>query len=121
MSKLDSLKTKVNDAEDFARKIWLAGLGAYGKSLDEVQGRYEKLNADAAKVFDELVEKGSKIEADTKDKLKEKTNVEARVAEVRKKLGLDKPDMEQKVDELSAKIDALAAAVAKLAEKQAKS
>ncbi|GAA0352013.1 hypothetical protein GCM10009092_15520 [Bowmanella denitrificans] len=121
MSKLENIKSKVNEAEDFARKIWLAGLGAYGKSLDEVQGRYEKLNAEASKVFDDLVEKGTKIESETKDKIKEKTNVEARVAEVRKKLGLDKPDMEQKVEELSAKIDALTAAVAKLADKQAKS
>ncbi|GAB3032220.1 phasin-related domain-containing protein [Bowmanella dokdonensis] len=120
MTKFDAIKSKVNDAEDFARKIWLAGLGAYGKSIDEVQGRYEKLNTDASKVFDELVEKGSKIEAETKDKIKEKTNVEARVAEVRKKLGLDKPEMEQKVDELSAKIDALTLAVAKLAEKKVK-
>ncbi|MDF2177109.1 phasin family protein [Aliiglaciecola sp. CAU 1673] len=116
MSKIDNLKSKVNDAEEFARKIWLAGLGAYGKSVDEVQGRYEKLNAEASKVFEELVAKGSKIEADAKDKFKETTNVEARVAEVRKKLGLDKSDMEQKVDELSAKIDALSAQVSKLAD-----
>ena len=29
MTKLDSIKGKVNEAEEFARKIWLAGLGAY--------------------------------------------------------------------------------------------
>ncbi|GGD55805.1 phasin family protein [Lacimicrobium alkaliphilum] len=120
MTKLDSIKNTVNDAEDFARKIWLAGLGAYGKSLDEVQGRYEKLNADASKMFDELVVKGTKLETEAKGKIKAKTNVEARVAEVRQKLGLDKPEMEQKVDELSARIDALTAAVATLAEKQNK-
>ena len=43
MTKLENIKSKVNDAEEFARKIWLAGLGAYGKSLDEVQSNFEKI------------------------------------------------------------------------------
>ena len=33
MTKLDSIKGKVNEAEEFGRKIWLAGLGAYGKKF----------------------------------------------------------------------------------------
>ena len=114
MTKLEAIKTKVGDAEEFARKIWLAGLGAYGKSIDEVQGRYEKLNTEANKVFDELVTKGEKLEGDAKGKLKEKTNIDARVAEVRSKLGLDKQSNDEKIAELSSKIDALTAAVAKL-------
>lgn len=117
MTKLDNIKSKVNDAEEFARKIWLAGLGAYGKSFDEAQGRYEKLSSEAVKVFEELVTKGEKLEVEAKDKFKAKTNVEERVADVRKKLGLDKVSADQRVDELSAKIDALTDAVAKLAAK----
>lgn len=117
MTKLDSIKSKVGEAEDFARKIWLAGLGAYGKSFDEAQGRYEKLSTEAGKVFEDLVAKGESLESEAKDKLKAKTNVEERVAEVRKKLGLDKTGNDQKVEELSAKIDALTDAVAKLAAK----
>lgn len=117
MTKLDAIKGKVGEAEDFARKIWLAGLGAYGKSFDEAQGRYEKLSVEASKVFDELVDKGETLETEAKDKFKAKTNVEERVAEVRKKLGLDKPSADEKVEELSAKIDALTEAVAKLAAK----
>lgn len=117
MTNLDSIKGKVNEAEEFARKIWLAGLGAYGKSFDEAQGRYEKLSAEAGKVFDELVVKGSKIETDAKEKFQVKDKVETRVAEVRQKLGLDKVSADQKVEELSAKIDALTDAVAKLAAK----
>lgn len=117
MTKLDTLKGKVTEAEEFARKIWLAGLGAYGKSYDEAQGRYEKLSADAAKLFDDLVDKGAKIETEAKDKFQVKANVESRVADVRKKLGLDKVSSDQKVEELSAKIDALTDAVAKLAAK----
>jgi len=117
MSKLDNIKGKVTEAEEFARKIWLAGLGAYGKSFDEAQGQYEKLSTEATKVFEELVVKGSKLETETKDKFHVKANVESRVSEVRKKLGLDKVSSDQKVEELSAKIDALTDAVAKMAAK----
>ncbi|WP_299074013.1 phasin family protein [uncultured Paraglaciecola sp.] len=117
MTKLDSIKGKVTEAEEFARNIWLAGLGAYGKSFDEAQGRYEKMSAEATKLFEELVVKGSKIESEAKDKFQVKDKVETRVAEVRQKLGLDKVSADQKVEELSAKIDALTDAVAKLAAK----
>ena len=112
----DNLKTKFNEAEEFARKIWLAGLGAYGKSIDEAQGRYEKLSAEAGKVFEELVTKGETLETEAKTKFQSTTSdVETRVAEVRKKLGLDSDQSDQRIDELSAKIDALTEAVAKLA------
>ena len=55
MTTTDTIKGKINEAEDMARKIWLAGLGAYGKSVEEAQGRYEKLSEEANKMFDELV------------------------------------------------------------------
>jgi len=126
MAKLDSIKEKVNVAEDFARKIWLAGLGAYGKGYDEAKGRFEELNIDASKVFEELVGKGEKLEADAKQKFQDKTeefktkadlNISERVAEVRQKLGLNANDNEDKIDELSAKIDALTDIVEKLTKK----
>lgn len=116
MSKLNNIKGKVTEAEEFARKIWLAGLGAYGKSIDEAQGRYEQLSADTQKVFEDLVVKGEALESDAKGKFKQTTSeVEDRVADVRKKLGLDNDNADSKVEELSAKIDALTEAVAKLA------
>ena len=116
MTKTDQIKAKFNEAEEFARKIWLAGLGAYGKSIDEAQGRYEQLSAETQKVFEELVVKGEALETDAKGKFKQTTSeVEDRVADVRKKLGLDNDNADQKIEELSAKIDALTEAVAKLA------
>lgn len=112
----DTIKGKINEAEEFARKIWLAGLGAYGKSVEEAQGRYEKLSAEASKMFEDLVTKGETLEDDARTKFKSTTtDVENRVAEVRKKLGLDSEPADQRIDELSAKIDALTEAVAKLA------
>ena len=114
MSTIEKIMQKVDVAEDLAKKIWLAGLGAYGKSYDEVQTRYEKLNGDASKVFDDLVAKGEAIESETKDKIVEKTPIDKRVADVRKKLGLDSGDTEQRLDELNAKVDALTAAIEKM-------
>jgi len=116
MTNADVIKNKMNEAEDFARKIWLAGLGAYGKSVEEAQGRYQKLSDEASKVFDDLVKKGETLEDEAKSKFKSTTSdVEARVNDVRKKLGLDNNEADQKIEELSAKIDALTEAVAKLA------
>ncbi len=115
MSKLEIIKEKFDIAEDVARKIWLAGLGAYGKSVDSLQGQYEKVNADSNRVFNELVAKGEALEGEAKTKLKEKAAVDKRVAEVRKKLGLDKSEQAEKIDELSKKIDDLTEIVAKLA------
>jgi len=89
MTKTEQIKSTFNDAEEFARKIWLAGLGAYGKSIDEAQGRYEQLSADTQKVFEELVVKGEALESNAKGKFKQTTSeVEGRVADVRKKTWL---------------------------------
>lgn len=114
MTNLEKVNNTIETAEEVARKIWLAGLGAYGKSFEEMQSQYEKLNGETSRLFDELVSKGQKLEAKTKVKLKEKTAVEKRVEDVRKKLGLDSADTDTKIDELSHKVDALTAAISKM-------
>jgi polyhydroxyalkanoate synthesis regulator phasin len=115
MSKLETLKEKFDIAEDMTRKIWLAGLGAYGKSVDTLQGQYEKVNADSNRIFNDLVAKGEALETEAKSQIKEKAAVDQRVADVRKKLGLDKSEQAEKIDALSKKIDDLTELVAKLA------
>lgn len=126
MNNIDMIKEKAATAEDMARKVWLAGLGAYGKGYEEVKGRIEALSSDSNKLFDELVVKGEKLESEGKDKVKEVTNkvaaeteIESRIETVRTKLGLNSTDSDKKIEELSDKIDALTAAVAKLAAKPA--
>ena len=71
MNNIDMIKEKAATAEEMARKVWLAGLGAYGKGYEEVKGRFEALSTDSNKLFDELVVKGEKLEAEGKDKVKE--------------------------------------------------
>lgn len=64
-----SKKTKVAKTEtkkvldgDIARKIWLAGVGAYGRAYDGAQDVAEKFAAGANQTFDELVAKGEELE-----------------------------------------------------------
>lgn len=114
MTNLEKVSSTIDSAEVVARKIWLAGIGAYGKSFEEVQSQYEKLNTETTRLFEELVAKGEKLEANTKATINEKTSVEKRVQDVRKKLGLDTADTDTKIDELSLKVDALVQAVSKL-------
>ena len=115
------IKEKAATAEEMARKVWLAGIGAYGKGYEEVKGRFEALSTDSNKLFEELVIKGEKLETEGKGKVKEvqtkvmaKTEMDARIETVRTKLGLNNTDADQKIAELNEKIDALTAAVAKL-------
>jgi polyhydroxyalkanoate synthesis regulator phasin len=129
MSNIDKIKETATTAEEMARKIWLAGLGAYGKGYEEVKGRIESLSTDSNKLFDELVVKGEKLEGEGKDKVKQvkddvlaKTELESRIETVRSKFSFTKTETENdtKIEELSSKIDALTAAVAKLATPKAK-
>jgi polyhydroxyalkanoate synthesis regulator phasin len=122
MNNIDMIKEKAATAEDMARKVWLAGLGAYGKGYEEVKGRFETLSTDSNKLFDELVVKGEKLETEGKGRVEEvktkvvsKTELEARIETVRTTLGFNNTDSDKKIEELSDKIDALTAAVAKLA------
>jgi polyhydroxyalkanoate synthesis regulator phasin len=125
MSNIDKIKETASSAEEMARKVWLAGLGAYGKGYEELAGRFDSLSAESNKLFDELVSKGEKLEAEGKEKVESvknevaaKTELESRIETVRSKLGLNTSDSDQKIEELSAKIDALTAAVALLSAKQ---
>ena len=120
-SNLDKIKETANSAEEMARKIWLAGLGAYGKGYEEIKGRIETLSSESNKLFDDLVVKGEELETEGKDKVKQvkddvlaKTEVESRIETVRSKLGFGKTDNEAKLEELSAKIEELTAAITKL-------
>jgi len=114
MTNLDKVNNTIETAEEAARKIWLAGLGAYGKSFEEMQNQYEKLNNETSRLFEELVSKGEKLEADTKKKFKKNTAIEKRVEDMRKTFGLGNSDTDAKIDELSKKVDALTVAVSKI-------
>ncbi len=79
---MSDLKTPIEKTEELTRRIWLAGLGAYGQSFDNLQNGYDKMNDQSRKIFDDLVARGEKLESDAKemlegagDKLKEQAEV----------------------------------------------
>ena len=50
-----------------ARKIWLAGVGAYGRAFDVAREQFDKINNDAAEYFEELVQRGEKLEGQVQE------------------------------------------------------
>ncbi|GAA5315803.1 MAG: hypothetical protein AseanaTS_10080 [Candidatus Pelagadaptatus aseana] len=103
--------------ESLAKKIWLAGLGAYGRSLDGVQNRYEKLSEESQKLFDELVSKGEELQSDTTDLVKDKvkegnSRLEARIEELRERLSLT-TSIDKRLADVNAKIDRLSKRLSK--------
>ena len=120
-------KAKIgNKASEFAKQIWLAGLGAYGKAFDEATERYDKATKESPKLFRELVAKGTKLENETREALAESkigktgTNLEQRIQKMRESvnlgfLGTDKDDLkriEAKLDKLSKEFSKLSKAIA---------
>src|SRR5690606_11230660 len=63
-------KKATEKTEEITRKIWLAGLGAYGQGLDNLHQGYEKMNDQAREFFEELVSRGEKVEQETKSGVK---------------------------------------------------
>ena len=54
---------------DMAHKIWLAGVGAYGKAYDSALAGANVLNTQSADVFEDLVKRGAEIEGDVRSRL----------------------------------------------------
>ena len=105
---------------DIARNIWLAGLGAYGRALKDAQGRLEEAAREPPRLFKELVEKGSKLDAEVRDSLANirksgSMSVEERINRVRETfhLNLGRGDelaaIHEKLDALTARVEELAA------------
>ena len=116
-------KNKVADkASEIAKNIWLAGVGAYGKAVDEAQGRLERA-MEPPKLFRDLVKAGSALEEDARSALgasaAAKSSVEQRINRVRENFHMQRPAriediaaLQKKVDSLSRKVDKLAKALA---------
>jgi hypothetical protein len=133
-------KKKVAEDMDMARKIWLAGVGAYARATAQAQDQLTKLAAQADQAFDELVEQGETMEDEVREKLAAypaagkvanlvdavakqaeayRAAQSARVAGVRKQVEerlapLNPMLNAQSVQKISAKLDALSVEVARM-------
>ncbi len=117
---MDDEKNKVSDkASEIAKNIWLAGLGAYGKAVEDAQGRLEKA-LEPPKLFRELVRAGTALEENTKgNTLGARHSVEERINRVRENFHNQRPAriedlaaLHEKVDQLTKKVNRLSKALA---------
>jgi len=111
---------KKRSSSDTARRIWLAGIGAYGRAFTEAQEALKDVTGKSSDVFDELVQKGEMLEIIGKTKGKEildkaavpDLHIDDRIARMRERLsrGGGMPDaaavdMNERLDILEAKVD----------------
>ena len=116
-------KSKVTDtAGEIAKNIWLAGVGAYGRAVDEAQDRLEKAGMDTPKLFKDLVKAGAALEEEAREAVEDsrsaRNSVEERINKVRENFHMQRPariedlaDLHAKVDLVSRKLDVLANAL----------
>ncbi len=105
---------------DTARKIWLAGIGAYGRAFSEAQESIAKLSGESARVFDELVAKGEAIEKNVEERGRKvaaqvtPAGLDDRIKRMRDRIGLgeDQSSLADEVRALRARVEALEAAIA---------
>jgi hypothetical protein len=116
---------------DIARKIWLAGIGAYGRAVDDATEAYAKVGKETTKIFEDLVGKGEELEGAVATVAKsvvpemaqkQRAQVEDRMERMKAALGLGEvaadqqehiENIESRLDAIEAKLDAVLAAVAK--------
>lgn len=142
MAKKKSDKSALSGrASDFAKNIWLAGLGAYGEAYDEMTNQQKSLK-ELPQLFKELVAKGSGFES-TSDSSAKKTatkkvseasgvlnseSIDQRIRRMRETLQLSWPQqsnnqiqrLEEKIDLLSAEINELKSLIKTSAKKAPK-
>lgn len=116
---------------DIARKIWLAGIGAYGRAVDDATEAYAKVGKETTKIFEDLVGKGAELEGAVATVAKSvvpemtqkhRAQVEDRMERMKAALGMGEvaadqqehiESIEARLDVIEEKIDAVLAAVVK--------
>ena len=111
-----------NKEFDLSRKVWLAGIGAYGRAIGDAQDVYAKMGKETSKAFDELVGRGEDLEAKVTSAAKQYApkmtgaavkstmgNISERLEKMKATLGLTEVAAQQQDDisELSVRMDAM--------------
>lgn len=117
-------QSKPTHSPDTARKIWLAGIGAYGRAFTEAQEKVAKLGGESARVFDDLVAKGEAIEKTVEERGRKVAaklapgahSFDDRIKKMRERIGLgeDHAPLADEVRDLRARVASLEAKVKEL-------
>lgn len=97
-------------AEEVAKQVWYAGLGAYALSFDVTKASYEKVNEQGVKLFNDMVSRGEKLQDEAESVLKEQRDViEERFTDARKSVDeiVDKVDVPGRVKQIVNRIESL--------------
>ncbi len=109
-------KSKVTDkASEIAKNIWLAGVGAYGRAVDEAQSSLRKATPQPPKLFRDLVKAGTALEEEASEARSAAiSSVEERISQVRENFHQQRPariedlaGLHDKIDKLTRKVDTL--------------
>ncbi len=103
---------------DVARKIWLAGIGAYGRAIGDATEAYAKMGRETTKVFEDLVGKGEELEGKVSMAAKayvpefaekQRAQVEDRMERMKAALGLSEvtADQQENIERIEARLDAM--------------
>lgn len=130
LKKLDQAQDNIMDATEEAvnsrldavqlsvKQVWFAGLGALGRSVeevkerylqagDELQARYTKLRNERESLLDDLVSRGEVVQDKAEARLREgRATVEERIDEVKERLN-SAIDIPARLKDLSDKLESL--------------
>ena len=90
---------------EMAYKIWLAGVGAYGKAYDTSLAGANVLNKHSAEAFEDLEKSGSEIEHDVRARLAADERVSGATKQVSKTLETVRDMQVQARDQFEARLD----------------
>lgn len=112
-------KNKVADkASEFAKNIWLAGIGAYGRAVDEAQDRLERAGVETPRLFKDLVKAGAALEEEARSAFsasqEARHSVEERINRVRENFRLQRSSHSDELQVLRDKVDQLSTEVSEL-------
>jgi len=118
---INTVNETIENARTMSKQAWLASLGVFGRSVEEVQGaysqankdltnRYSKINEDGQKLVQDLVVRGEKVQGDAEVLLKEgRANVEQQIELAKNRMtGLVSViDIPARLQKISDKLEAL--------------
>lgn len=108
--KQSAKRVDLGKAEDVAKSVWFAGLGAYGMSYDEMKSNYDKVNKQSQKLFKQLVKRGEKVQNEAESAIKEqRETIEDRLTDARKNVDdfVGKIDLNGRVKQMFNRIEDL--------------
>ncbi len=118
---LKLINDNLDNAQDLAKKTYLASLGVVGRSYEEVktryvkatesaQARYEKMTTDSQEFVKDLVDRGEKVQDEAGDLIKEsRASVEEQIEAAKKRLGgfVSIVDVPARLQDVSDKLESL--------------